>query len=75
MGANLIQRSLHAIGHDDFRKIVLSNKDLPNWWKNCFEDIYLNQYDQNNIDAFYEKALKISINKIKKINFQILIYI
>lgn len=52
MGANLIQRSLHAIGHDDFRKIVLSNKDLPNWWKNCFEDIYLNQYDQNNIDAF-----------------------
>jgi len=47
-GANLIQRTVHAIGEKKYENLIqIDNQKLPNWWKNIHKEIILRNYEEN----------------------------
>lgn len=51
-GANLIQRTVHAIGEKNYDNLIqTNNKKFPNWWKNIHNEIVLRNYDENLVDS------------------------
>ena len=56
-GANLIQRTIHSIGNDNYYKLINNSKKLPSWFKVCNNYIYDN-YEKlklENNDNFQSK--------------------
>jgi len=52
LGANLLQRTAHAIGSEKLKILINEEKNLPIWWKACFNDIYKSKSSKNNNDSF-----------------------
>jgi hypothetical protein len=50
-GANLLQRTLHAIGEDKFSDLVENKVILPKGWLNIFNEIKKNNQNIDNIDT------------------------
>lgn len=51
-GANLIQRTVHAIGEKNYENLIqANNQKFPNWWKNIHNEIVLRNYDENLSDS------------------------
>jgi len=56
-GANLIQRTIHSIGNDNYFKLINNSKKIPNWFKVCNSYIYENykKLKSENNDNFQSK--------------------
>ena len=39
-GANLIQRTIHSIGNENYNKLINNHKKIPKWIKVCNNEIY-----------------------------------
>ncbi len=51
-GANLIQRTVHAIGEKNYENLIhINNQKFPNWWKNVHKEIILRNHDENLEDS------------------------
>ena len=47
-GANLIQRTIHAIGEKNYENLIqINNQKFPSWWKNIHKEIIQKNYDEN----------------------------
>jgi hypothetical protein len=56
-GANLIQRTIHAIGNENYYKLVKNSQKLPQWFKICNNYIFKNYQtlQAENNDNFQSK--------------------
>ena len=56
-GANLIQRTLHSIGNDNYYNLINNSDKLPKWFKICNNHIYDNYSNlkEENNDNFQSK--------------------
>ena len=52
LGANLLQRTAHAIGNEKLKVLIKEEKKLPIWWKVCFDDIYKYKSPKITNDSF-----------------------
>ena len=69
-GANLIQRSIHAIGEEKFTEMVKNNKLIfPKWWQLVTNEILKENKNIENIDFKISKLAHGNIKNETKENF------
>ena len=70
-GANLIQRTIHALGEKEYKNLIqFKNETFPVWWKNIYEEVILNNYIENSEDIRISNLAHGKLDKDIFLNFQ-----